>query len=151
MHSTRRGRIRSEKGAELVEMAFVLPLFLLLIAGIVDFGFLLQGYLVSANAAREGARVAMLPGYDADDYAAAKERVVDYFASAGLTLDTDDVDVTEEDINLGSGDTANGVRVTVSYTHNFLLIGPIVGLMNLTFMDSLTYTTDAVMRTEVQG
>ena len=31
--------------------------------GIIDFGFLFQRYEVVTNAAREGARVAILPGY----------------------------------------------------------------------------------------
>ena len=34
--------LRSNRGAELVEMALVMPLLLLLFAGIVDFGFAFQ-------------------------------------------------------------------------------------------------------------
>ena len=56
-----------ERGAELVEFAFVFPTLLLVMLGIIDFGFLFQRYEVVTNAAREGARVAILPGYaDAD-------------------------------------------------------------------------------------
>ncbi len=145
----RRG-LRSERGAELVEMALVLPILLLLIAGIVDFGFLLHSYQVSTNAAREGARIAMLPGYDADGWDTVKQRVVDYYTSAGLTQSTDNVTVAPEAIALGGGATAAGVRVSAAYTYNFLLIGPILGIINMTFMDSVTYTTNAVMRFETQ-
>ena len=53
----------SERGAELVEFAFVFPTLLLVMLGIIDFGFLFQRYEVVTNAAREGARVAILPGY----------------------------------------------------------------------------------------
>ncbi|MGH7900011.1 MAG: TadE/TadG family type IV pilus assembly protein, partial [Candidatus Binatia bacterium] len=53
----------SESGAELVEFAFVLPVLLLLIAAIADFAFLFQSYEVATNAVREGARLAVLPGY----------------------------------------------------------------------------------------
>ena len=43
------------------------PLLLLVMLGIMDFGFLFQRYEVVTTAAREGARVAILPGYqDAD-------------------------------------------------------------------------------------
>src|SRR4029453_70258 len=52
-----------ERGAALVELAMVLPLLLVVIAGIVDFGFAFQRYEVITNAAREGARMATLPGY----------------------------------------------------------------------------------------
>ena len=62
----RRGRA-GEAGAELIEFALVFPLLLMAILGIVDFGFLFQRYEVLTNAAREGARVAALPGYTATD------------------------------------------------------------------------------------
>ena len=60
MRSARLG----ERGAALVEFALAVPLMLVVIAGIVDFGFVFQRYEVITNAAREGARLATLPGYD---------------------------------------------------------------------------------------
>ncbi len=60
-------RVRSQAGAELVEFAMVLPILLLVFGGIVDFGLLLQRQQVVTNAAREGARLAVLPGYTAAD------------------------------------------------------------------------------------
>ena len=65
----------SERGAEVIEFAIVLPLLLLVIFGIVDFGFLFQRYVVLTNAAMEGARVASLPGYDGCRRQAAGDRV----------------------------------------------------------------------------
>ncbi len=56
-------RGRSEDGAQLVEFALVLPLLLLVVLGIAEFGFIFQRYEVITNAAREGARLAVLPGY----------------------------------------------------------------------------------------
>ena len=61
---TRRARWHSERGAELIEMVVVLPLLLLVLFGIIDFGFMFQRYVVLTNAAMEGARVGILPGYD---------------------------------------------------------------------------------------
>ena len=58
---------RGEGGNALVEFALVLPLLMLVFAGIVDFGFLFQRYEVITNAAREGARLAVLPGYGTTD------------------------------------------------------------------------------------
>ena len=85
MHAPREPR-RSlwacERGAELVEFAFVFPLLLLVMLGIVDFGFLFQRYEVVTNAAREGARVAILPGYQTADVQA---RVNQYLTAGGLT------------------------------------------------------------------
>ena len=57
-------RLRAqERGAELVEFALALPLLLVVFGGIIDFGLLLQRHQVLSNAAREGARLAVLPGY----------------------------------------------------------------------------------------
>ena len=54
--------------------------------GIMDFGLLFQRYETVTNAAREGARVAVLPGYAQADVQA---RVTQYLAAAGLDGDTD--------------------------------------------------------------
>ena len=62
-----RRRVRSERGAELIEFALVLPILLLVFAGIVDFALMFQRFLTVSNAAREGARIAVLPGYDQTD------------------------------------------------------------------------------------
>src|SRR5262245_36628295 len=79
-----RGRRESERGAELIEFALVLPLLLLLVLGIVDFGFMFQRLEVVTNAAREGARIAVLPGYDTDDVIG---RVTNYMNDGGVPLD----------------------------------------------------------------
>ena len=59
-------RLGDQRGAELIEMAIVTPILLMILAGIFDFGFLFRGWEVVTNAAREGARVGVLPDYDCD-------------------------------------------------------------------------------------
>ena len=56
--STRRVRDRrgGQRGAAAVEFALVMPLLLLLVFGIIDFGLMINEKTVVANAAREGAR-----------------------------------------------------------------------------------------------
>jgi len=46
----------SHRGQALVEMALLLPILLLLFAGLIELGFAFYNYLVVVNAAREGAR-----------------------------------------------------------------------------------------------
>lgn len=64
----RRLRRKGEKGASLVEFAFVLPLLLLLILGMIEFGFLFAQYNEIRHGAREGARYAAVsrPDYNGD-------------------------------------------------------------------------------------
>ncbi len=49
-----------ERGAAAVEMAIVLPLLILLVGGIIDFGRAFMTEVIVTNAAREGTRVAVL-------------------------------------------------------------------------------------------
>lgn len=51
---------RKEEGQDLVEYALVLPLFILLMLGIVEFSLLYLQYSTIANAAREGARAGIV-------------------------------------------------------------------------------------------
>ena len=51
---------KNEKGQSLVEFALILPLLLLLIMAIVQFGVVFNGYITVSNAAREGARVGII-------------------------------------------------------------------------------------------
>jgi Flp pilus assembly protein TadG len=52
-------RRRRTRGQALVEFALVLPIFMLLVTGMLDFGFALYSRMTVINAAREGARAAV--------------------------------------------------------------------------------------------
>ena len=67
-------RSRRERGAAAVEMAIILPLLLLVVAGIIDLGRLLFVQTMVTNAAREGARMASM-GYDLSSGGVADQRV----------------------------------------------------------------------------
>ena len=54
--STARRRARS-RGQSVVEFALVVPIFLLILFGIMDFGFILYSRMTVINAARDGARI----------------------------------------------------------------------------------------------
>jgi Flp pilus assembly protein TadG len=49
-----------ERGAEAVEFALVVPVFLLLVFGVVDFGYMINHDTMINNASREGARLGAL-------------------------------------------------------------------------------------------
>jgi Flp pilus assembly protein TadG len=153
--SSMAGRLKSERGAELIEMALVLPLLLLIIVGTVDFGFLFQRYEVLTNAAREGARIAVLPGYNTADV---RSRVCSYLTTGGVpttgctgttpTPTNPVITVTDPVIAVAAGTPLNAKQVQLVYTHNFMFIGPIMGLMGGAWTNAKTVTIIAVMRKE---
>ena len=139
------GRLRSERGAELIEFALVLPLLLLLIAGVVDFGMMFQSYEVVTNAAREGARVGVLPGYNVPDVQA---RVDAYLAASGLT-GARTTNVTNIPVATAAG-TFTARRVTLAYTYTFAVLGMAAPLFGGNF-GNIQLNAVAVMRTETQA
>jgi Flp pilus assembly protein TadG len=150
-----------ERGAALLELAIVLPLLLVVVAGIVDFGFALQKYEVIANAAREGARLASEPGYDA---AAITARVRGYVKEA-MNLDDATLAVvmpagtsvgvssTTLTMPLVGGGTAAlpSTRVDAFYHHQFMLLSPIMGLIDKSWGQSITLQASSIMRAQVGG
>jgi Flp pilus assembly protein TadG len=112
----------SDSGAELVEFALVFPLLLLVVLGIIDFGFLFQRYEVVTNAAREGARLATLPDYQASYVANGQARALEYLDAAGLTDARRSVSVSCDTLGVGGA----GYKVTVTYPHDYSFVGGIV-------------------------
>jgi Flp pilus assembly protein TadG len=139
-------RFKNARGSALIEAAFVLPLVLFIAIGIIDFGHAYETMQVLTNAAREGARVAVLPGQPAD---AVKTRVQKYVLGGGLT-ETPGIIITPVDIELGGGATAPGTQVTVTYPFSFFAIQPIANLVvkKTLMQQSFTMTAVAAMRNE---
>lgn len=71
MSSIRRA-LKKRRGQAMVEFAMVLPIFILLVMGIMEFGLLFHEYMVVTAASREGARAAAVGGTDAEVTTAAK-------------------------------------------------------------------------------
>lgn len=143
-----RARLRDARGAELVEFALVLPLLLVVFGGIIDFGLLLQRHQVLSNAAREGARLRVLPGYtDADCQARVQAYVREGVADPTATPVTTCVIVL---LTPGAGPPFDAMQVNVSYTEQFLVLGPIVNLAGGTWSlgSSITLQAQSTMRIE---
>ena len=140
------GAPRCDQGAELVEFALVFPLIMLVLAGILDMGFLFKDYEVVTNAAREGARMATLPGWDDAEVQA---RVAGYLSAGGLQPDAI---TTIEGVTIAidaNGRTITGVRVTVLYPHKYMILGPLAELVGGASFSTATLRAVATMRAEV--
>jgi hypothetical protein len=116
------------RGQELAEFAIVLPLLLLVVFGIMDLGRLFHSLITITNAAREGARYAMIFPDDLIGIDFVTRREAQY---SGISLDpgASSVSVTYPQ---GFGEHLP-VRVTVTYRFQLFIAG-ILPSSNLTLM-----------------
>ena len=145
-----RRRSRSDRGVAMIEAAMTLPLLLFICIGIIEFGRLYQTWQVMTNAAREGARVAVLPTLPNGQVDA---RVRQYLQMGGLNSDSSvGVNTTAVPVSLGAGGTASGSRVTVTYPFTFMVLQPIAQLVvsGSTVGAPITISASATMRNETQ-
>jgi Flp pilus assembly protein TadG len=128
-----------EGGQSLVEFALVLPIFLLVLFAIVDFGMAFHAWIAVTNSAREGARLGAVRGPATE----IEQRVRD---TTG-TLDQANLTIT---VTNAEGDPGDSVIVDVSYAYS--LMTPVADILALvsggTISDSLTLSSTADMRLE---
>ena len=145
------------KGVAIVEMAIVLPLLIIIVFGIIEFGFIIYDKAMITNASREGARAGIvfrvddtgpiLPN-DAAVQSLIESRIQSYlstylislgsaapipsFANGGITT------------SLVGGTPGGELTVTVNYDYSFLVLNP--GFLKSAPTINLSSTT--VMRLE---
>lgn len=125
---------KEEKGQSLVELALVLPFLLLILLGIIQFGFVLSGQITVTSAAREGARLAATGATDAT----VRERVLEMIESSPMLNDPEVLIDPEGNRVFGEGIT---VRVEAASPLIVPLpVEPAGGIFNL--------ASEAVMRVE---
>ena len=75
-----------ERGAALIEAAIIIPLLLLLVLGVVEYGFMVNRGTVINNAAREGAREAI--------FGSSESEIEQHVRDAAASLEQADLTVT---------------------------------------------------------
>ena len=128
-----------ERGQSLVEFAFIVPIFLLLLFVIVDFGMGFHAYITVTNSAREGARLGSIRA----DAASIEQRVRD-------TADTLDQGNLTVSVTNAEGEPGESVVVDVDYEYGF--ITPLAGVLQFvtgnTIGPTLGFSSTADMRLE---
>ena len=121
-----RKRVRNERGAALLETAITIPLILAVCVAIFEFGRAYQTWQVMTNAAREGARVAILA--ETTD-AQVTQTVKDYLTSGQLpTEKVTAASVSVERTVPFGANTAS--KITVTYPFDFTVLNPVMRLLN---------------------
>ena len=128
-----RTRRRSPRGQALVEFALIVPVLLLLLLGIVEFGRAWNAHQVLTDAAREAARTAVV---DDDGITEDSVRFVVRQALGRAALDPEQAEITITGWRAGRGTPAT---VAISYSHT---LGWLSALMEWSGADAT-----AVLRT----
>ena len=102
-----------ERGQALVELALVLPILLLVLMAIVDFGRVFHGHLAVTNAAREGARRAAVGASDSVVTAAT--------VAAAAPLDSNIITVT---ISPAPSERYAGGSISVQVNYSLSILTP---------------------------
>ena len=135
---------RNERGAALLETAITIPIVLLISVAIFEFGRAYQTWQVLTNAAREGARVAILA--DMTD-GQVQTTVRSYMTSGRLPNAATAAVNIERNVAMGVNSAS---RVTVNYPFQFMVLNPVIRLVNRssTTGQPLTMQSVALMRNE---
>ena len=140
-------RIRNEKGAALIEAAITVPVILLISVGIFEFGRAYQTQQVLVNAAREGARMAVITG---TTDAAITTRVRNYMQGGSLPNYATATVTIQRGVALTGADT--GSSITIGYPFQFMVLNPVVKLIAPADTKTgapITMRSSAIMRNEM--
>ena len=133
-------RKNGEKGQALVEFALLVPIFLLLLFAIIDFGMGFYSWITVTNGAREGARLGVV--------LATQQQIEDrVYQTVSLPNESTQMTVT---VTNAQGQPGESVVVKVDYDYD--LITPLAGIVSFVSGDvigpTLTFSSTAEMRLE---
>jgi Flp pilus assembly protein TadG len=130
---------KKERGQSMVEFVLVVPIFLVLVFGIVDFGMGIHAWLTITSASREGARIGSVSASAAEIEAKVRSNTT--------SLDQSQLTVVTTNAQGTSGDS---VVVDVDYHYDF--ITPLSSVLNLVggsaIGTSLEFSSTTEMRLE---
>ena len=138
-------RLKNERGTALLETAITIPLVLVVTVSIFEFGRAYQTWQVLTNAAREGARVAVIAGNSDTQVTDAVRSYLQNgrlpsYASASVSINR----------NVPFGATTAST-VTVTYPFQFTVLNPVIRLLqqgSTTGQGTTTMGASATMRNE---
>jgi Flp pilus assembly protein TadG len=140
-------RSRADLGSTLVEFSLIAFMFIIVLAGVVEMGRMVLVYTTVANAARAGARYAIVHGVNQTVSASGPgspctctqiQTVVKNFASAGLV----NISLLVVTVNYPNGNNNAGSPVTVSVSYPY---DPLVSYFTSLLNDRLSSTSEGVI------
>lgn len=102
----------------MVELALLIPVLLVLLLGVFEFGRLFNAYMTVQHAAREGCRIGVLGATDAEIVAAVESNAV--------TLNPAELAIT---ITPSQALRTSGTIMTVTVDYNFRVLVPVISAL----------------------
>ena len=127
----------ARRGIAAVEFALVLPVFFLMVFGMIEYGRMVMVQQSLTNSSREGARLAVVDGSTVDSV---KDVVENYLSSAAVAVDRNNILVSPDPATTAFGDPIT-VSIAVPYSDVSWLPTP-------AFLGNTTITATSVMRRE---
>jgi len=143
-------RIRGERGTAPLEAALTTPILLLIAVGIFEFGRAYQTWQILTNAAREGARIAVLPNAATS---AVEGRVRQYMQGGQLPKYLEATVTLNRNAAISiNGQPVTASQVTVDYPFSFVVLRPVARLVDPQSGagGSVTMRATSLMRNEAQ-
>jgi hypothetical protein len=127
--------MHSKNGQSLVEMAVVLPILILILMGIIEFGRIFNAQLILQNLSREGARYAAIgkPDHETIQMLSQQSSLLGSSGSIGIT------------IKPSFSNRTRGESVTVKVEYSIPLLTPIPAVI---IQNPLPLSAQTVMRVE---
>jgi Flp pilus assembly protein TadG len=122
---------QTETGQALVEFTMVLPVLLVLLFGLVDFGRAFYSWLLVTNAAREGARVAAVQSTSAQIDTRIHDALCSSYPS-NCSINMSKLTITKTNVQ-----AARGNPVTIDLSYNFQYATPIGGIIKFLGVSNL--------------
>lgn len=131
--------LKREEGAAAVEFALLLPLLMMILFGIIEFGLVLFNQEVITNASREGARFGIVIGNPRPATGQIQDVVNTYLTNAGLNSSNATVSVAG-----AQGASGSDLTVSVTFPYTFLVLPNFAASLT----DSLNLNAATVMKLE---
>jgi Flp pilus assembly protein TadG len=137
-------RSRKQRGAALVEFALVLPLLLLLVFGIIEFGLVLYDKTVITNASREAARYGIVWAPTKPTVSEIQAVAANYCSTYLISLGSNSNGCPAPNVTGAGGPFGQPLTVTVSYPFASLALGKMIS----PFTGTLTLSATTTMNNE---
>jgi len=131
-------KLRSESGASAVEFALLLPVLMMILFGIIEFGLALYRQAILTNASREGARLGIVQSVPPITTGQIDATIDNYLGPAGIAPGT----VARTIVGAG-GVTGTPVTVTLTLPYTYAVLP---GLTSIT--PTINLVAQTVMRHE---